>query len=135
MPLVQCKIVSLPKISDLRGSLTFIEGNNHIPFDIKRIYYLYNIPENAERGAHGHKELQQLIIAVSGSFDVILDDGSERKTFQLNSPDSGLYVCPGMWRDIVNVSQNAVCLVLASQLYDENDYLRNYDDFLGMVGK
>lgn len=130
MPLKDCKIIELPKITDQRGNLTFIEGGNHIPFDIKRIYYLYDIPGGAERGAHGHKNLSQLIIAASGSFDVVLDDGFHKQTFHLNRSYYGLYVAPCMWRDITNVSSGAVCLVLASDFYDESDYYRDYKAFV-----
>jgi len=125
-----CKIIELPKISDPRGNLTFVEGGNHIPFDIKRVYYLYDVPGGAERGAHGHKALRQLIIAMSGSFDVVLDDGLEKKTYHMNRSYYGLYVSPMMWRDITNVSSGAVCMVLASDIYDESDYYRNYSEFV-----
>ena len=129
MSIQSCKIIELPKISDPRGNLTFVEGGNHIPFDIKRVYYLYDVPGGAERGAHGHKALQQLIIAMSGSFDVVLDDGREKKTFHMNRSYYGLYVCPMMWRDITNFSSGAVCMVLASDFYDEQDYFRDYNKF------
>jgi len=125
-----CKIIELPKISDPRGNLTFVEGGNHIPFDIKRVYYLYDVPGGAERGAHGHKALRQLIIAMSGSFDVVLDDGHEKKVFHMNRSYYGLYVSPMMWRDITNISSGAVCMVLASEVYDESDYYRDYDLFM-----
>jgi len=130
MSIKDCKIIELPKISDPRGNLTFVEGGNHIPFDIKRVYYLYDVPGGAERGAHGHKALRQLIIAMSGSFDVVLDDGHEKKSFHMNRSYYGLYVCPMMWRDITNVSSGAVCMVLASDCYDEADYFRDYDVFV-----
>lgn len=125
-----CRIVSLPKISDPRGNLTFIEGGNHIPFDIQRIYYLYDVPGGAERGGHAHKGLSQLIIAMSGSFDVVLDDGFEKKRYHLNRSFSGLYVCPMIWRELDNFSSGSVCMVLASNRYDESDYYRNYDEYL-----
>ena len=133
MSLEQCKIIELPKIGEPRGNLTFIEGQRHIPFDIKRVYYLYDVPGGAERGGHAHKDLHQLIIAMSGSFDMVLDDGKEKKRFHLNRSYYGLYVCPMIWREMDNFSSGAVCLVLASNLYDEVDYYRNYQEFLTAV--
>lgn len=130
MSLSDCRIIDLPKISDPRGNLTFIEGGRHIPFEIKRVYYLYDVPGGAERGAHGHRRLQQFIVAMSGSFDVILDDGFETRTIHMNRSYYGLYVSPLMWRDITNVSSGAVLMVLASELYDESDYFRDYSQFL-----
>jgi len=135
MSLEQCKIIELPKIGEPRGNLTFIEGQRHIPFDIKRVYYLYDVPGGAERGGHAHKDLHQLIIAMSGSFDMVLDDGKEKKRFHLNRSYYGLYVCPMIWREMDNFSSGAVCLVLASNLYDEADYYRNYDDFIADLKK
>ncbi len=135
MSISDCKIINLPKFSDDRGSLTFIENSNNIPFDIQRIYYLYNIPENKTRGGHGHIRLEQLVIAVKGGFDITLDDATSNKTFHLDSPENGLYICKGIWRDISNFTPDAVCLVLASLPYSENDYIRNYDEFLNFVGK
>lgn len=128
-----CKLVDLPKINDERGNLTFVESGKHTPFDIKRSYYLYDIPTGSSRAAHGHKALHQLMIAVSGSFDVILDDGHEKKLFHLNKPNVGLYISPMIWRDLNNFSGNAVCMVLASDFYDESDYYRNYSDFIAAV--
>jgi hypothetical protein len=125
-----CQMVSLPKIADPRGNLTFIEGGSHIPFDIKRVYYLYDVPGGAERGGHAHKGLHQLIIAMSGSFDVVLDDGREKKRVHLNRSYNGLYVCPMIWRELDNFSSGSVCMVLASSRYDEDDYYRNYADFI-----
>lgn len=125
-----CRTVDLPKISDPRGNLTFIEGRNHVPFDIRRVYYLYDVPGGAERGGHAHKALHQLIIAMSGSFDVVLDDGRKKKRINLNRSYSGLYVCPMIWRELDNFSSGSVCMVLASNYYDEEDYYRDYDTFL-----
>ena len=135
MSLERCKIIELPKVSDPRGNLSFVESNRHIPFDFKRVYYLYDIPGGAERGAHGHKELQQLIIAMSGSFEVLLDDGVDKKKFHLNRSYYGLYVCPMMWREITNVSSGAVCMVLASDFYDVSDYFRDYQLFVDAARK
>ncbi len=128
--LQECRILQLPKISDPRGNLTFIEGSNHVPFDIRRVYYTYDVPGGSDRGAHAHKKLHQLIIAMSGSFDVVLDDGFEKKRFHLNRSYFGLYVCPMMWRELDNFSSGSVCLVLASELYDPADYYRDYEEFL-----
>jgi len=128
-----CKIIQLPKISDPRGNLSFIEGGQHIPFDIKRVYYLYDVPGGSDRGSHAHKNLHQFIVAMSGSFDVVLDDGKEKKRFHLNRSYYGLYVCPMMWRDLDNFSSGAVCMVLASAHYDAADYIRNYDEFITVV--
>jgi oxalate decarboxylase/phosphoglucose isomerase-like protein (cupin superfamily) len=128
--LESCQVVNLPQIMDTRGNLTFIEGARHVPFSILRVYYLYDVPGGAERGGHAHKEMHQLIIAMSGSFDVILDDGSGKKRFHLNRSYYGLYVCPMIWRELDNFSSGSVCLVLASNLYDEDDYYRNYGTYL-----
>lgn len=129
MPLSDCRIIELPKITDARGNLTFIEGGNHIPFDIQRVYYLYDVPGGAERGGHAHKGLSQLIVAMSGSFDVILDDGIDKRRVHLNRSYYGLYVCPMIWRELDNFSSGSVCMVLASNRYDEADYYRDYDEF------
>ncbi len=129
MSIANCEIIQLPKIADERGNLTFVEGKSHIPFAIERVYYLYDVPGGAERGGHAHKELNQLIIAMSGSFDVILNDGTEKKRVHLNRSYFGLYVCPMIWREIDNFSSGSVCLVLASNRYDETDYFRDYSDF------
>jgi dTDP-4-dehydrorhamnose 3,5-epimerase-like enzyme len=126
----QCRIIELPKIADPRGNLTFIEGNSQIPFDIKRVYYLYDVPGGGERGGHAHKDLSQLIIAMSGSFDVVLDDGENKKRVHLNRSYQGLYVCPMIWRELDNFSSGSVCLVLASNLYSEDDYFRDKHDFM-----
>jgi hypothetical protein len=124
-----CRIVDLPKIVDRRGNLSFIEGSRHIPFEISRVYYLYDVPGGADRGAHAHKSLHQFIVAMSGSFDVLLDDGMQRKRFSLNRSYYGLYVCPMIWRDLDNFSSGSVCMVLASDYYDEQDYIRDYATF------
>ncbi len=129
MALNDCKIVDLPKIADPRGNLTFIEGGRHVPFDIQRVYYLYDVPGGAERGGHAHKGLHQLIVAMSGSFDVVLDDGREKKRYHLNRSYHGLYVCPMIWRELDNFSSGSVCMVLASNRYDESDYYRDYSKF------
>lgn len=125
-----CKIIDLRKISDPRGNLTPIEGGLDLPFDIKRIYYLYDVPSGESRGAHAHKELQQLIIAANGSFTITLDDGYNRKSFTLNRPYQGLYVVPGIWRDLDDFSSGAVLLCLASEHYKAEDYIRDYGEFL-----
>ena len=125
-----CKIIDLPKIADPRGNLTFIEGQRHIPYEIRRVYYLYDVPGGSERGGHAHKDLHQLIIAMSGSFDILLDDGFSKKRVHLNRSYNGLYVCPMIWREMDNFSSNSVCMVLASLPYDESDYYRDYQEFL-----
>ncbi|MCX6142673.1 MAG: FdtA/QdtA family cupin domain-containing protein [Ignavibacteriales bacterium] len=133
MSIEQCKIIQMPIIKEPRGNLTFIEGRKHIPFSIERVYYLYDVPGGANRGGHAHKELEQLIIAMSGSFDVLLDDGHNKVKFHLNRSYSGLYVCSMIWREMDNFSSGSVCMVLASNLYDESDYYRDYDSFLHAV--
>lgn len=135
MSVRDCRVIDLPRIHDPRGNLTFVEGHNHVPFDIQRVYYLYDVPGGAERGGHAHKQLQQLIIAMSGSFDLHVDDGAERRTFHLNRSYHGIYVPRMIWREIDNFSSGAVCLVLASARYDEDDYYRSYQDFLGAQGR
>ena len=130
MSIEHCKIIELPKIHDPRGNLTFIESGEHIPFNIQRVYYLYDVPGGAERGGHAHKGLHQLIIAMSGSFDVLLDDGKEKRTFHLNRSYNGLYICPMIWRELDNFSSGSVCMVLASNRYDEDDYYRDYANFM-----
>lgn len=133
MSLSKCRIIDLPKTTDVRGNLTFIEGGRHIPFDIQRVYYLYDVPGGAERGGHAHKELHQLIVAMSGSFDVVLDDGHNKKRIHLNRSYQGIYICPMMWRELDNFSSGSVCMVLASNYYDESDYYRDYDEFISVV--
>ncbi|WP_417260884.1 MULTISPECIES: sugar 3,4-ketoisomerase [Alphaproteobacteria] len=130
MSLAKCKIIDLPKISNTQGNLTFIEGGSHIPFDIQRVYYLYDVPGGATRGGHAHKNLHQLIIAMSGSFDIVLDDGREKQRYHLNRSYQGLYICPMIWRELDNFSSGSVCMVLASNLFDEDDYHRDYQTFL-----
>lgn len=131
MSISDCEFIELPKISDPRGNLTFVEGGNHVPFRIERVYYLYDVPGGEERGGHAHKELHQLIVAMSGSFDVVLDDGREKRRFHLNRSYQGLYVCPMIWRELDNFSSGSVCMVLASNRYDEADYYRDYNQFIG----
>ena len=133
MALSDCQIVNLPKIAEPRGNLTFIEAGRHVPFDIRRVYYLYDVPGGSERGGHAHKGLRQLIVAMSGSFDVILDDGRQKQRFHLNRSYYGLYVCQMVWRELDNFSSGSVCLVLASNSYDESDYYRDYQDFLNAL--
>lgn len=125
----KCKIIDLPKIHDPRGNLTFIEGTKHIPFDIKRVYFLYDVPGGAERGGHAHKDLHQIIIAIAGSFDVVINDGSDTQRFHLNRSYFGLYVCPMIWRELDNFSSGSVCLVLASDYFSEADYIRDFTQF------
>lgn len=125
-----CKIIDLPKIADPRGNLTFVENGAHIPFAIERVYYLYDVPGGSERGGHAHKALHQLIIAMSGSFDVVLDDGRKKQRFHLNRSYYGIYVCPMIWRELDNFSSGSVCLVLASNRFDEFDYYRDYEAYL-----
>ena len=126
-------ILEFQKMTDERGNLTFIEGNIHIPFEIKRIYYIYDVPFGAERAAHGHKDLSQIMLAVSGNFNVVLNDGETEHSYQLNNPSQGLYIPPMMWRDLRDFSQNAVCLVLASDLYNAADYYTNIEEFTAEV--
>mgnify|MGYP001968319806 FL=1 len=130
-----CRLMKLNKIIDPRGNITFLEEKNHVPFDISRVYYLYDTPSGAERGGHAHYDLQQLIIAVSGSFDVIIDDGSNSERITLLRPDEGLLISSMIWRELKNFSGGAVCLVLASNLYSESDYIRSYDEFRNIVRK
>ena len=130
MSIQDCNIINLPRINDPRGNLTFVEGGHHIPFDIRRVYYLYDVPGGSERGGHAHKALRQLIIAMSGSFDIHLDDGHAKKTVHMNRSYNGLFVCPMIWREIDNFSSGAVCMVLASDYYDELDYYREYSEFI-----
>ena len=125
-----CSMLELDKHHQERGNITVVENGYTIPFDVKRVYYLYDIPGGESRGGHAHKELHQLIVAVSGSFKVMIDDGNGRRTFTLNRPYQGLLVVPGIWRTLDDFSSGSVCLVLASMLYSETDYIRKYDQFL-----
>jgi len=125
-----CCVLELNKIHNRSGNITVIENLKHIPFEVKRVYYLYDVPGGGERGGHAHKELRQLIIAASGCFDIVLDDGKNKKVVELNRPYYGLYVLPGIWREIINFSSGAICLVLASEVYQKDDYIRGYQDFL-----
>jgi len=135
MSFENCRIIELPKISDPRGNLTFIEGVRHIPFDIRRVYYTYDVPGGTYRGGHAHKALQEFIIAMSGSFDVTLDDGNKKKKFHLNRSYQGLYVDPMMWRELDNFSSGSVCMVLASNIFEEADYYRDYNEYLAALKK
>lgn len=128
--IADCRIIDLRKIHDVRGNLTPIEGNGDVPFDIKRVYYLYDVPSGESRGAHAHKELHQLIIAANGSFTITLDDGKNKKAFTLNRPYQGLLIVPGIWRDLDDFSSGAVLLCLASEHYEADDYIRDYEEFL-----
>jgi len=129
MPLTDARLVELPRIANPKGNLTPIQGGQDVPFAIERVYYLYDVPGGESRGGHAHRTLEQFIIAASGSFDVVLDDGSSRAKFFMNRSYYGLYVPPGLWRELENFSSGSVCLVLASAAYDEDDYIRAYEDF------
>lgn len=124
-----CKVIDLPKINNRAGNITSLNNNTEIPFDVKRIYYLYDVPSGVERGGHAHKDLRQLLVAGSGSFEIILNDGNEEKSIFLNRPDKGLLIVPGIWRELKNFSSGAICFVLASESYDENDYIREFEKF------
>lgn len=125
-----CSLINLKKVGDRKGHITFIENNKHIPFPVKRVFYLYDIPGGESRGAHAHKQCHQFIIAASGAFEVLLDDGITKRQVQVNRPDSGLHIPPGIWAQEVNFSSGAICLVLASEQYEEKDYIRKYTNFL-----
>jgi hypothetical protein len=135
MSIEKCKIIELPKISDAKGNLTFIEGMSQIPFEIKRSYYMYDIPGGSIRGSHAHKNLHQFVVAMSGSFDIILSDGYNEKRFHLNRSYYGLYIGPLMWRTLDNFSSGSVCMVLASDIYREEDYIRDHKEFLKIIAK
>jgi hypothetical protein len=125
-----CRLLDLPIVDDRRGNLTFIEGRRHVPFDIRRVYWLYDVPGGESRAGHAHRTLEQMLVAASGSFDVVLSDGVATETFTLNRSYVGLYIAPMTWREIVNFSSGAVCLALASMPYDESDYYRDYEEFV-----
>jgi len=130
MSIHDCQIFDLPIIQDPRGNLSFIEAERHVPFAIKRVYYLYDVPGGAERGGHAHKGLHQFVIGMSGAFDIHLDDGFAKKTIHLNRSYKGLYIPPMIWRELDNFSSASVCMVLASEYYGEDDYYRNYEEYL-----
>ena len=131
---MEIKLINIPKIEDPRGNLSVIE-HEVVPFDIKRVYYLYDVPAGAERGGHAHKKLQQFLVALSGSFDVLLNDGKVEKTVTLNKPFEGLLITKGIWRELKNFSSGAVCLVVASEVFEEADYIRDFEDFLALSTK
>ncbi len=133
MGLTECRIIELPVVKEPRGNLTFIENSRHIPFDVKRVYYLYDVPGGAERGGHAHTVLRQFIIAVSGSFDVHLKDGYEQQTFHLNRSFYGLYIPTMIWRELRNFSSGSICLSLVSEFFSEDDYIRDYSKFKDIV--
>ncbi len=133
MTIKDCRIIDLPRFSDERGTLTVIENDKEIPFEIRRIYYLHNNSTDMARGKHAHKKLNQFIIAMNGSFDITIDDGNETETYNLRDCNQGLFICPMIWRDIRNFTKDAICVVLASEFFDEDDYLRNYGAFLKAV--
>lgn len=133
MAITDSILIDLPRVNDSRGNLTFIEGTRHVPFEIKRVYYLYDVPGGATRAGHGHKRLEQFLVAMSGSFDVTLDDGQRKIKFHLNRSYYGLYIPSMIWREIDNFSSGSVCMALASEYYDEADYFREYTDFLKAV--
>ncbi|MGH9944623.1 MAG: sugar 3,4-ketoisomerase [Pyrinomonadaceae bacterium] len=133
MSISKCHLIDLPNITDARGNLSFIESGKHVPFEIKRVYYIYDVPGGAERGGHAHKNLQQLMIAMSGSFDVVLSDGHHKHRFHLNRSYYGLYLGSMVWREMDNFSSGSICMVLASEFYDEADYYRDYNQFLKAV--
>jgi dTDP-4-dehydrorhamnose 3,5-epimerase-like enzyme len=132
--IMNAKIINIPKIEDPRGNLSVIE-KEVVPFDIKRVYYLYDVPAGAERGGHAHKKLQQFLVALAGSFDVVLNDGKNEKTIILNKPFEGLLITNGIWRELKNFSSGAVCLVVASDVFEEEDYIREFDEFLSISSK
>lgn len=129
----KCKLIPLPKVVERRGNLTFVEGQRHLPFEIKRVFYLYDVPAGESRAGHAHRQLEEVLIAVSGSFDVTVNDGRETQRVHMNRPYYGIYVPHGIWRGIDNFSSGSVCLVLASRPYEQNDYYRDYDEFFAEI--
>src|SRR5258705_7014386 len=128
-----CKLISLPKIHNRAGNITPINGNIDVPFEINRVYYLYDVPGGETRGGHAHKDLYQLVVAASGSFTVVLDDGINKKKIKLNRPYTGLLIIPGIWRELIDFSSGSICLVLASLVFSEDDYIRDYSFFLQYI--
>lgn len=135
MNLDDCRLIDLPKVADFRGNLTFIEGGIHIPFHFKRVFYIYDVPTGTERGAHSHRTLEQFIICLGGSFEVTVDDGRQSKTIRLNRPWQGLYIPPMLWAAEINFDPGSVYMVLASDNYHEDDYIRDYDTFLKLTNR
>jgi surface antigen len=133
MAIADCQLFELPRVQDPRGNLTFVEGTRQIPFPIRRVYYLYDVPGGAERGGHAHLALHQFVIAMSGSFDIVLDDGFDKRRVHLNRSYKGLYIPPMTWRELDNFSSGSVCMVLASEFFEESDYLRDYSQFMCRV--
>ena len=134
MTVNDCKIIELPRFLDARGNLSFVEQNNHIPFEIKRTYWIYDVPRGEERGGHAFRQNEEFIVALSGAFDVVVDDGLHKKTFSLNHSYYGLYVPNGLWREMNNFSTNSFALEFGSTHYDKADYIRSYDEFLKLKG-
>lgn len=130
-----CTLITFDKNHQIKGNLTAVANGNQIPFDVKRIYYLYDVPGGLSRGGHAHIELHQLVVALSGSFDITLDDGNAKRTFQLSRPNMGLLIPSGLWRELNNFSSGSICMVLASEIYEEKDYLRIYSDFINFKQK
>ena len=127
-----CHVVDISKVHNKSGNITVVENGSNIPFDVKRVYYLYDVPGGEARGGHAHYELEQYIIAASGSFDVTLDDGNDKKTINLNRPNIAIHIVPGLWRSIDNFSSGSICMVLASHFFNEDDYIRDYNKFLAL---
>lgn len=135
MALIDCRLMDLPKVADERGNLTFIEGGRHVPFEVRRVFYLYDVPGGSSRAGHALKTCEQFLVALSGAFDVVLDDGRGQRRIHLNRSYFGLYVTPLTWRELDNFSSNSICLVLASEPYSESGYYRDYQEFLAAVGQ